>query len=128
MVTRRTHKGTEIDIDALVKNTPLNKPAVGNMRVNARGDVLGPQGEIVQKSEDRARAYYKDNPKSSTANASLKGKEKTLRPDVVTPSQVVDNGLEEFDAPQEPLGYKEVELENGNIQMVPYYKEEDSGL
>jgi len=25
----------------------------------------------------------------------------------------------------EPLGFKEVELPNGDIDMVPYYKEED---
>jgi len=35
---------------------------------------------------------------------------------------------DEFGAPDdlEPLGYKEVELPNGDIQMVPYYNEDDA--
>jgi len=42
--------------------------------VNARGDLIGKGGEVIQKAEDRARAYYKDNPKSSTASkSSIKG-------------------------------------------------------
>ena len=32
---------------------------------------------------------------------------------------------ESFDE-QEPLGYKEVELPNGDIEMVPYYTKEDA--
>jgi hypothetical protein len=32
---------------------------------------------------------------------------------------------EEFDAPAEPVGYREVELPNGDIEMVPVYKSED---
>lgn len=34
---------------------------------------------------------------------------------------------EEFDAPEgtEPLGFREVELPNGDIEMVPYYREDD---
>lgn len=43
---------------------------------------------------------------------------KELIPDVAEP--------DEFDAPMEPLGYKEVEQENGDIELVPYYKEEDA--
>jgi len=32
---------------------------------------------------------------------------------------------EEFDAPKEPVGYKEVELPNGDIEMVPIYKDDN---
>lgn len=34
-------------------------------------------------------------------------------------------GGENFDE-QEPLGFKEIELPNGDIEMVPYYREEDA--
>jgi len=37
-------------------------PAVGNARVNARGDELGPGGKIIRKKEDVLRDYYADNP------------------------------------------------------------------
>ncbi|MEK9896588.1 MAG: hypothetical protein VW518_09240, partial [Burkholderiaceae bacterium] len=58
------------------------------MGVNAKGDELGPGGEIIKKREDRVRAYYKDNPKSSTSQASLKGERPTtkkIEPDGLTP-------------------------------------------
>ena len=32
--------------------------AVGNMRVNARGDELGDKGEVVKTKEQRAKEYY----------------------------------------------------------------------
>jgi len=116
------------------------------MRVNAQGDVLGRGGEIVQKNEERVRAYYKNNPRSSTS-ASLKGETPTqkLQPDTVTsavpktastakenirtakPTPTPDPVVEpdEFDAPNEPIGYREVELPNGDIEMVPIYKSGD---
>jgi hypothetical protein len=37
-------------------------PAVGNMRVNARGDELGPGGKIIKKREDVVAEYYEHNP------------------------------------------------------------------
>ena len=36
-------------------------PAVGNVRVNARGDELGPGGKIIKKREEVLRDYYEDN-------------------------------------------------------------------
>ena len=39
-------------------------PAVGNMKVNARGDELGPNGEIVRTREQILQDYYKENPRA----------------------------------------------------------------
>ena len=36
-------------------------PAVGNVRVNARGDELVPGGKIIKKREEVPRDYYEDN-------------------------------------------------------------------
>lgn len=47
----RTAKGKEIDLGRLINQNELTI-AVGNMKVNARGDKLGPTGEILQKRED----------------------------------------------------------------------------
>jgi hypothetical protein len=33
-------------------------PAVGNARVNARGDELGPGGQILRKREDILKDFY----------------------------------------------------------------------
>jgi hypothetical protein len=36
--------------------------AVGNARVNARGDELGPGGKIIKKREEVMNEYYSSNP------------------------------------------------------------------
>jgi hypothetical protein len=46
----RTMQGKEIDMGKLV-NQNETTIAVGNMRVNARGDRIGPGGKIVQTRE-----------------------------------------------------------------------------
>lgn len=53
----RTMQGKEIDLDKLrIRNeTTL---AVGNAKVNARGDELGPGGKIIRKREDIVSEYY----------------------------------------------------------------------
>ena len=145
MATRRTNNGKQIDMDALMSASSVNSPAVGNMGINAKGDVVQ-GGRVVKKNEDRVREYYKSNPKSSTANASLKGTTPSkLQPDEDTPvntpkttstakaekkarkpKKVEAPAVDEFDSTEiEPLGYKEVELPNGDIQMVPYYNDSD---
>jgi hypothetical protein len=144
MTTRRSNRGVSIDLDALIAAS-IASPAVGNMKVNAAGDVLGPGGEILQKNEERVRAYYKNNPRSSTSQASLKSPNEKLTPDAVESNIVPKTTVtakentrtkkaaaaeqlpqqpSEFDAPdnQEPMGYKEVTLPNGDIEMVPIFK------
>lgn len=57
----KTMQGKPIDMDLLRKRNELT-PAVGNARVNARGDELGPGGKIIKKREDVLADYYRDNP------------------------------------------------------------------
>lgn len=58
----RTMQGKTVDMDLLRKRNELT-PAVGNAKVNARGDELGPGGKIIKKREDVLADYYRDNPK-----------------------------------------------------------------
>lgn len=53
----KTAKGKNVDLDLLIQRNELT-PAVGNVRVNARGDELGPGGKIVKKREDVLADYY----------------------------------------------------------------------
>jgi hypothetical protein len=140
MTVRRSNRGIQVDFDALIASQQAS-PAVGNMRVNAQGDVLGKGGKVVQKNEERVRAYYKSNPRSSTASASLKGDlpaakltpdvpktadvktAATAKPNKPTPAPIAEPT--EFDAPVEPIGYREVTLPNGDIEMVPVYKSDE---
>ena len=57
----KTMKGKTIDLELLRQKNEMT-PAVGNARVNARGDELGPGGKIIRKKEDVLRDYYADNP------------------------------------------------------------------
>ena len=58
-------QGKEVDMDKLVRQHEL-MPAVGNVRVNARGDELGPGGQIIRKREDIIAEYYETNPKAKS--------------------------------------------------------------
>jgi len=53
----RTMQGRMVDIEKL-RAANETVQAVGNMNVNARGDVLGPSGQIVTKKETIIKKYY----------------------------------------------------------------------
>jgi hypothetical protein len=57
----RSMQGKEVDMSKLALQNE-NTVAVGNVRVNARGDELGAGGKIVKKREDVLKEYYQDNP------------------------------------------------------------------
>ena len=139
MVDRKSNRGKIIDMESLIAANS-DEPAVGNMNVNAQGDVLGPNGEVIQKAEDRVRAYYQDKPLSSTAQTTLKGPipdqpeqvQTDAQPEVKTAEaqkteqdQSVMNAVE-TPAPEQRkvVSYKEVELPNGDIEMVPVYEDD----
>ena len=47
----RTARGVPVDMHKLVTQNEMTI-AVGNAKVNARGDKLGPNGEIIKRRED----------------------------------------------------------------------------
>lgn len=57
----RSMRGTPVDMELLRKKNELT-PAVGNARVNARGDELGPGGKIIKKREEVIKEFYDKNP------------------------------------------------------------------
>ena len=62
--TYQTFQGKAIDMDTLRQRNELT-PAVGNARVNARGDELGPGGKIIKKRDDVIRDYYEEHPQAA---------------------------------------------------------------
>ena len=169
---RRTAKGRIINIDDVIAASP-HTTSVGNMKVNAQGDKLGPGGEIRETREKRTRSYYKDHPQSSNRKVSLKGEMqeafsqghsdfndmapktgKTHKENVRTSAKTTQDKKtkpeadtqipepEEFNHTEmpenydnittppldengdytiEPDGYEEIELENGEIVVKPYW-------
>jgi hypothetical protein len=53
----RTANGRFLDINAL-KIQQEKTIAVGNSRQNARGDIIGPGGQIVETRDQRMKDYY----------------------------------------------------------------------
>lgn len=64
----KTMQGKTIDMEKLHLQNEMT-PAVGNARVNARGDELGPGGQIVRKREDVMKDYYSKNKRSVQPDA-----------------------------------------------------------
>ena len=82
----RSMRGKQVDMDLLRKRNELT-PAVGNARVNARGDELGPGGQIVKKREDVVAEHYAGTGVAVEAS----GRTNTLVADVVpTPQAAPD--------------------------------------
>jgi len=57
-------RGKQVDFEKLGLQNEL-LPAVGNVKVNARGDELGPGGKIVRTKEQILQDYYKNNPRAA---------------------------------------------------------------
>lgn len=55
----KSMQGKAVDMDMLRQRNELT-PAVGNARVNARGDELGPGGKIIKKREEVMKEFYED--------------------------------------------------------------------
>lgn len=68
----RTMQGRMVDIEKL-RAANESVQAVGNMNVNARGDVIGPGGTIVTPKQTVIKKYY-EQPKGMVSDESTKGK------------------------------------------------------
>ena len=69
----RTMQGRMIDIEKL-RAANESTQAVGNMNVNARGDVLGAGGKVVTKKAEVIQKYY-EQPKGKVAEGPVGGKQ-----------------------------------------------------
>ena len=88
-------RGRTIDMDAMRAANEESR-AIGNAKMNARGDVLGQGGQIEVRREQIARDYYNRNPGAAT-QVSLK----PAVPDVFeTPDQAIARLTGKADAPK----------------------------
>ena len=61
--TYTSMRGKEVDMEKLNLQNEL-LPAVGNAKMNARGDVIGAGGKIVKTREELLAEYYNNNPRA----------------------------------------------------------------
>lgn len=68
-------RGKQIDMEKL-SLVHEKTPAVGNMRVNARGDEIGAGGKIVRTREQVLQDYYAQNPNALREEVATRGNKK----------------------------------------------------
>ena len=102
-----SYKGTTIDMEALARENE-KVPAMGNMRVNARGDEIK-GGQVTKTADQIARENHRVQ--SVVVNSGLKGKQ-PIAPDV-QPEQPKAKA-KAAPAPI-PVVQKETELPSGDI-------------
>lgn len=73
--TYTSMQGKPIDMEKLTLKNELT-PAIGNMKVNARGDELGAGGQIVRTREQILQDYYKNNPRAIRDEIATRGSKK----------------------------------------------------
>ena len=161
-----TSKGKVIDMESIIAQQG-ESPAIGNMPVNGKGDLIGPSGQVIKTADQRARDHYQNVDGTESENVSIKTAQPSfgevnatpsdLSPEVkteatakaeskVTPDPVVKEPVKEVKMQEEksvedltkkqvaqskaqaeskePIGYKEVELPNGDIEMVPMFEDD----
>ena len=58
-----SQRGEVLDVSKFMAENP-EQIAVGNAKMNARGDIIGPGGKIVKRREDISDEYHRQNPKA----------------------------------------------------------------
>tara|TARA_Y200000002_G_C22383345_1_gene538219 strand:+ start:211 stop:600 length:390 start_codon:yes stop_codon:yes gene_type:complete len=120
----KTMQGKQIDMDLLRQRNELT-PAVGNAKVNARGDELGPGGKIIRKKEDVLKDYY-ENSSSMPEEVAVRRDQKT---EVVQPTSTKKAKTKASSAPipeGKDLTDDWVEDEDGNfVKPEDLAKKED---
>ena len=112
MGTRTTARGKSLNMEALMaENEEII--AMGNARMNARGDTLGAGGEVVATVQQTSTAYCKENPNAvitqSTKEELGTVQQSTLRPDHPDPAasaskQEFDDWVDPEDSVETPTG------------------------
>jgi hypothetical protein len=68
-------RGKEVDMEKMGLRFEKT-PAVGNMKVNARGDEIGEGGKIVRTREQVLQDYYSQNPNAMREEVASRGNKK----------------------------------------------------
>lgn len=112
MKTVKTSRGKSIDMGSLAARNETVR-AVGNLPMNARGDIIDNRGEVKVSKENITKEYYKRNkPKNTTkteTEVSLKEEPTTAQVyEVSRTPRTREDGTE----------YYEVEYSDGSMEDV----------
>jgi hypothetical protein len=117
----KSYRGKMVDMDEL-RRKHEKTVAAGNMSVNAKGDTIGPGGQVLETTQRKARKHYTTTQTSRTS-VSIKGDQETA--DVFAEEKKKTTAKK--NAPTKKTKSVEIEDEDGNI-TVQEVDIEDEGL
>jgi hypothetical protein len=94
----RTMQGRMVDIDQL-RAAKESEQAVGNMKVNARGDVLGVRGQVITPKSQVMQKYY-EQPKGKASEGPSSTKQTPTPQPKAVETKVVETKVVETKAVQ----------------------------
>ena len=92
----KSMQGKSIDMDLLRQKNELT-PAVGNVKLNARGDEVGAGGKIVRTREQVLQDYYDSNPGMPDEDMASRQQLAEEAEEKVSDPLVVENNDEEWE-------------------------------
>lgn len=108
----RSYRGRMVDMEEL-RRKHEKTVAAGNMGVNAKGDLLGPGGEVIEATRTRAKRHYSNTQTSRTVmsiKGDQEGKEEVFQEEEKRPKSKKP--------PAKRVDVTEVEDDLGNITLT----------
>lgn len=89
MTSYRTAQGRTLDMSALAAKNEKTR-AVGNMKVNARGDTIDSQGRVIEPVTSKVNKHYS---KTVGNKSALPAKVNSIQPDTLVNDHFMDQDL-----------------------------------
>jgi hypothetical protein len=84
----RSMRGKPLDISYFLAAYG-DKPALGNAKMNARGDIIGPGGKVIKTNAQMMSEYNRSNPKAVSKQVSLKNISSEVFNNPISPADAV---------------------------------------
>ena len=111
MAIYRSAMGKSVDMSALISRNEKTR-AVGNMKVNARGDIIDSNGKIIKSVNDKVNTAYSKTVGNRSANANRKPTTQKLQPDpVINKMDLTSEELELEDSLEDDLEIEKIKEE-----------------
>lgn len=115
----KTSSGRMVDVDS-IRIQQEQSIAVGNMKVNAKGDVIGKNGEVIETAHERTVAYHKTATKVVTKTS--------VKPPLDTTDKLEDIDHKPVQKKKPSKKRNEVTLPDGSIEILDPENDEGNSL
>ena len=124
----RTMQGRMVDIEKL-RAANEDVRAVGNMNVNARGDVLGPGGTVTQTKQEVVAKYY-EQPKGMVDDSPTRAKVIAPKRTAPAPQKTIQKmtPVESPPAPVKAVAPKKVEVQPKVVENFKPKNDDKKGI